>query len=79
MGDASIHQQINDLVRREHELRENLAHSGSDEVRSALREVEETLDQCWDLLRQREGRRDAGEDPEQARVRPVTEVEGYLQ
>ena len=79
MSDVSIHQQISDLVKREHELRESLSASGSDQDRAALRDVEQSLDQCWDLLRQREGRRDAGEDPDQARVRPVSEVENYLQ
>ena len=79
MSDVSIHQQISDLVKREHELRETLATGGSNDDRAALREVEVSLDQCWDLLRQREGRRDAGEDPDQARVRPVSEVENYLQ
>lgn len=78
MSDSSIHQQISDLVRREHELRDRLA-GGSEEARAALREVEESLDQCWDLLRQRQGRRDAGDDPDLARARPVSEVEGYLQ
>ena len=43
------------------------------------RQIEEQLDQCWDLLRQRQARRDAGQDPGQAAARPVAEVEGYLQ
>ena len=37
------------------------------------------LDQAWDLLRQREGLRDAGKNPDEAETRPVDEVEGYLQ
>jgi hypothetical protein len=52
---------------------------GSDEDRAALRQVEESLDQCWDLLRQRDARRDAGTNPDEAKARPVSEVEGYLQ
>ena len=31
------------------------------------------------LLRQRQGERDAGRDPNLAKERPVSEVEGYLQ
>jgi hypothetical protein len=37
------------------------------------------LDRCWDLLRQRRARRSAGEDPDDAQVRPTDVVEGYLQ
>ncbi|MDQ1485188.1 MAG: hypothetical protein QOJ62_881 [Actinomycetota bacterium] len=44
-----------------------------------LRAIEVTLDQCWDLLRQRRARRHAGEDPDQAAVRPEQIVEGYQQ
>ena len=51
----------------------------SDDERGRLREVEEALDQCWDLLRQRRAARDAGQDPEGAQSRPTSEVEGYLQ
>jgi hypothetical protein len=35
------------------------------------------LDQCWDLLRQRQARRSAGLDPEGAEVRDEKTVEGY--
>jgi hypothetical protein len=40
--------------------------------------LETELDQCWDLLRQRQARRDAGEDPDSAEVRPPSTVEDYL-
>ena len=79
MSDSGIHHQISDLVRREHELRASLAQGGGDDDRAALRGVEESLDQCWDLLRQRDAKRDYGDDPEGATARPVSEVEGYLQ
>jgi hypothetical protein len=79
MSDPGIHHQISDLVQREHELRARLAQGGGDEDRSALRQVEESLDQCWDLLRQRDAKRDYGDDSESAKARPVSEVEGYLQ
>ena len=79
--DTTIRQQITELVEREHELRARIAAGDptSDQDRADLRQVEESLDQCWDLLRQREARRDAGESADEARVRPVSEVEGYLQ
>jgi len=44
-----------------------------------MERLELTLDQCWDLLRQRRGRRHAGESPEGAEVRPPEVVERYQQ
>ncbi|RAD75321.1 DUF2630 domain-containing protein, partial [Burkholderia multivorans] len=44
-----------------------------------IAQLEGELDQLWDLLRQRQGERDAGRDPNLAKERPVSEVEGYLQ
>jgi Protein of unknown function (DUF2630) len=37
------------------------------------------LDQCWDLLRQRRARREMGQDPNDAQVRPPEIVERYQQ
>jgi hypothetical protein len=37
------------------------------------------LDQCWDLLRQRRAKREIGQDPDQAEVRPKSVVEGHEQ
>jgi hypothetical protein len=50
-----------------------------DDNRARLAQVEAQLDQCWDLLRQRRAKRDAGEDPDEAEARPISEVEGYRQ
>jgi len=38
-----------------------------------------SLDQCWDLLRQRRALREAGRDPGAADVRGPEVVEGYEQ
>ena len=38
-----------------------------------------TLDQLWDMLRQRRAKRSAGQDPDEAHERPAGTVEGYLQ
>jgi hypothetical protein len=38
-----------------------------------------TLDQYWDLLRQRRARRDAGQDPDVAHMRSENIVENYEQ
>jgi hypothetical protein len=81
MDDASLLDQINALVHEEHTLREQ-ARDGQiegDEEQARLRDLEVQLDQCWDLLRQRRARREFGEDPESAHVRPAGEVEGYRQ
>ena len=42
-----------------------------------LQQLEEDLDQCWDLLRQRRAKRQYGENPDEAEARPITQVEGY--
>ncbi|HTT54926.1 MAG TPA: DUF2630 family protein [Streptosporangiaceae bacterium] len=81
MSDKEILGHIDELIQTEHELRAKVADGSlsSDEERAQLRSVEEALDQCWDLLRQRRARRDFGEDPGDAAARPAAEVEGYLQ
>ncbi len=81
MDDKEIMGHIDELIKTEHELRQKVAAGelSSEDERARLRSAEEALDQCWDLLRQRRARRDAGEDPGGAAVRPATEVEGYLQ
>ncbi len=81
MDDKEILRQIDELIRTEHGLRSKVSAGElpSDAERERLAAVEESLDQCWDLLRQRRARREFGEDPEQARARPATEVEDYLQ
>ena len=81
MGDKEILSHIDDLITAERDLRARIASgelSGAAE-RDRLRSVEEALDQCWDLLRQRRARREFGENPGQAQVRPAGEVEGYQQ
>jgi hypothetical protein len=80
MDETEIVRRISALVEDEHALER--AHAGtrpSDEDLRRLHEVEVALDQCWDLLRQRRARRNAGEDPEGAQVRPEGMVEGYQQ
>ena len=44
---------------------------------SAILEI--TLDQLWDVLRQRRAKRAAGQDPDGATPRTEGTVEGYLQ
>ncbi len=77
MNDEDILARIQALVEEEHTLRG----SGDGDIpdRDRLRQVEESLDQCWDLLRQRRAKAESGENPNEAEARPVSEVEGYKQ
>jgi hypothetical protein len=80
MDDVEIVQRIGQLAEEERDLEQ--AHTGTglaeDKV-ERLRAVEVALDQCWDLLRQRRARRNAGQNPDDAEVRPDTVVERYRQ
>ena len=81
MDDKEILTRISGLIETEHELRSQLAAGQltSEQEREQLRSAEEALDQCWDLLRQRRARREFGDSPDDAEVRPIAEVEGYQQ
>jgi len=81
MDDKEILAHIDDLIKTEHELRAKLASGeiSTEAEHQQLAAAEAALDQCWDLLRQRRARREFGEDPGAAQVRPVSEVEGYRQ
>ncbi|RSN71596.1 MULTISPECIES: DUF2630 family protein [Actinomadura] len=81
MREEDILARIGEFVGEEQDLRERLRRgdlSRAEEQRR-LRDLEVALDQCWDLLRRRRARIDAGENPDDAGVRPPDEVEGYLQ
>jgi hypothetical protein len=80
MDEIEIVHRIGELVEDEHALER--AHAGSapsEEDVAHLRAIEVALDQCWDLLRQRRARREAGQNPNEAEVRPERIVEGYQQ
>ena len=80
MDEPQIHGTIEGLVAEEHELWQREADGGaSDADRRRLQEIRVSLDQCWDLLRQRRALRAAGRDPERAEVRRPEVVEGYEQ
>ena len=75
MVDEDIYQRITTLVDEEKVLREH----ETPEAVTRLAHIEETLDQCWDLLRQRRALREFGRDPDEAQVRDVDTVERYEQ
>ena len=76
-GDDDLFERINALSREEE------ARSGPGPATgpvdtpdvTRLQEIKVQLDQVYDLLHQRQGRRDAGEDPAEAELRPAEVVE----
>ena len=80
MDDAQLHHRITELVEEEHRLER--AHVGKrldDDERARLDALGVELDRTWDLLRRREARRRAGQDPDAEQERPAAVVEGYRQ
>ena len=77
MNDDDILGRIKSLVAEERSLAGDS--ESAQERRDRRRYLEEQLDQCWDLLRQRQALRESGGDPDAAAARPISEVEGYLQ
>jgi hypothetical protein len=77
MNDRDILSEIDRLVEEEHALVNKGGLNPAEEAR--LHSLEVALDQCWDLLRQRRARREFGQDPNEAHVRPAEVVEKYEQ
>ncbi|WP_405875513.1 MULTISPECIES: DUF2630 family protein [unclassified Streptomyces] len=77
--DQRILARITDMVEDERKLRESLASGEIDSAteRRQLGRLEQELDQCWDLLRQRRAKSEFGENPDDAQARPSSQVEGY--
>lgn len=79
MDDKDVIDRINQLAHEEHQLFEKESNGqASAQERARLKELGVNLDQCWDLLHQRRARRNAGLDPDEARVRDERTVEGYI-
>jgi len=80
MDDAEVARRIAELADEEHRLQRSHAGAGlpPDDL-ERLRAIEVSLDQCWDLLRQRRARREMGLDPDEAEPRSEGVVEGYQQ
>jgi hypothetical protein len=80
MDEYQLHQKIEELVKEEQDLREVPGDPAALSTRAAkLKGIEIQLDQCWDLLRQRQAKIHAGDSPDDAQVRSASEVEGYKQ
>ena len=80
MDDERIHGTIEKLVGEEHELWQRESDgAATDSDRRRLQELKVSLDQCWDLLRQRRALRESGLDAEAAKARDPEIVERYQQ
>jgi hypothetical protein len=80
MNDDELHRRIDDLVAEEHRLER--AHVGqplSESEQQRMEQLGVQLDRYWDLLRQRDARRRAGLDPDDAQERSGDVVEDYRQ
>jgi len=73
--DRTLLEHVEELVAEEHELWNRGARDEPGQKR--LEDLKVELDQCWDLLRQRRALADAGRNPDEAKVRPASVVEGY--
>ncbi len=80
MDDQEILHRIQALVDEEHKLMQQ-SHTGAleEDEHARMQALEVNLDQCWDLLRQRRARRNAGLNPDEAQARPSEIVENYKQ
>ncbi|MEO7021568.1 MAG: DUF2630 family protein [Ktedonobacteraceae bacterium] len=77
MEDIDLLKHIEQLVNEEHGLTQQ---SGLDEAgHRRMHQLAISLDQCWDLLRQRRALRSAHLNPDEAQVRDADIVEHYKQ
>jgi hypothetical protein len=82
MNDDEIIHRIGQLADEERQLEESHAESSeglSAEEKERLDRLQVTLDQLWDVLRQRRALRKVGRDPDQAAERSASTVEHYQQ
>ena len=79
--DADVQSQIETLETEREQLRAREGESDPTLEQDAgrLEAIRIELDRLWDLKRQRQARRDAGEDPDTATERDAGTVEGYQQ
>jgi Protein of unknown function (DUF2630) len=80
MDDQQIPETIEQLVAKDHGLRERESDGSASEVdRLRLHELKVSLDQRWDIVRQRRALHEAGRDATAADLRQAEVVEGYEQ
>jgi hypothetical protein len=81
MTDQPILDRINQLAHEEESLWRQAGTGGGLDAtaQSRLETIGVELDQCYDLLHQRQARREFGLDPDEAKARPPEVVERYQQ
>jgi hypothetical protein len=81
VDDKQIMHTITELVDEEHVLRARriAGEITTDEENARLRDLEESLDQLWDLLRRRRAAREVGVNPDEVQPQSKDRVEKYLQ
>ena len=81
MTDEPIVDRINRLAHEEEQLWQQAGEGGGigTSEKERLDAIGVELDQCYDLLRQRQARREFGQDPDDAELRPPEVVERYQQ
>jgi hypothetical protein len=81
MSDVAVFEHINALSAEEEELFASASDGGglTTEATERLEIIKIELDRCYDLLHQRQARRAAGLDPDEAELRPAEVVERYQQ
>ena len=79
MDDTTIHEHIEQLIAAEHELRAKLGKGDitAPDEQAQLHKAEVQLDRLWDLLRQRQARREFNQNPSDATERSADVVENY--
>lgn len=78
MEDREILDCIHALVAQERRLRDR-SEMNEGTAHERLTEIEENLDQMWDLLRRRRAMRAAGIDPDVIDIRPHQQSNAYVQ
>jgi hypothetical protein len=81
VADTDIFEYVNALSGEEERLYQQAGDGSglSDSERDRLQAIKIELDRCYDLLHQRQGRRDTGQDPSEATLRTARTVEDYQQ
>ena len=81
MTDRLTFDRINTLATEEEELWERAGDGDGLDAsqRQRLESIRVELDQCYDLLHQRQARRSTGLDPDDAEARPAEVVDRYQQ
>jgi hypothetical protein len=74
-GDSPVMAHIKNLTEREQHLYGKTDLTDADV--NELHKIKAELDQYWDLLHQRQGLRDAGEDPNKAEMRSQDTIQNY--